>query len=121
VRSFRDLVVWQRAIDLSVAVYRVTDSFPRSERFGLTNQLRRASASVAANIAEGHARSSRRDYAHFVSIARGSLAETRSFLELASRLGYATPATLADVEERAAEVSKMLVGLRTRLMQVNAV
>jgi four helix bundle protein len=121
VRSFRDLVVWQRSIDLSVAVYRLTDAFPRSERFGLTNQLRRAATSVAANIAEGHARSSRRDYAHFLSIARGSLAETRSHLELAGRLGFASPDALAEIEELAGETSRMLTALRSRLTRVDAI
>jgi four helix bundle protein len=115
VRSFRDLQVWQRAIELGVAVYALTDKFPPSERFGLTSQIRRAATSVAANIAEGHARSTRRDYSHFLAIARGSLSETRTYLEFASRLGYLSRNEVAPIENLATEVNKMLVSLRSRL------
>jgi four helix bundle protein len=70
--SFKNLVVWQRAVELSLAIYKLTESFPSSEKFGLTNQLRRASVSVASNIAEGYGRSTRGEYIQFLGHARGS-------------------------------------------------
>jgi len=113
--SFRDLTVWQKAMDLSVEVYRLSASFPRDERFRLTSQVTRAVTSVPANIAEGNARGTRKDYAQFVSIARGSLAEAETFLLLAVRLGYVAENQAAPVLALATEVGKMLNSLRSRL------
>ncbi len=113
--SYRDLTVWQKAMDLSVEVYRVSALFPRDERFRLTSQITRAATSVPANIAEGNARGTRKEYAQFVSIARGSLAETETFLLLALRLGYVTEDSTAPVLALATEVGKMLNTLRSRL------
>lgn len=79
--------MWQRAVDFSVAIYRETGQFPSSEMYGLTNQLRRATVSIAANIAEGHSRS-RKEYGRFLSIALGSLAEVETQLEIARHIGY---------------------------------
>ena len=87
-RDYTKIHAWQFADDLTVAVYEATKSFPREEIYGLTSQLKRASSSVPANIAEGSARSTRKDYLHFLHIARGSLAETQYFIHLSSRLGY---------------------------------
>jgi four helix bundle protein len=72
IESFKDLIVWQRSIQMSVALYRFTQAFPPDERFGLTNQLRRAGVSVASNIAEGYGRTSTGEYRHFLGMARGS-------------------------------------------------
>ena len=88
VQSYRDLRVWKTAVDLTLEVYRITESFPTSERFALTSQLRRASVSIASNIAEGHARSTRGEYRNFLSIARGSAIEVEVQLFLAERIGY---------------------------------
>jgi four helix bundle protein len=88
IRNYRDLSVWQLGMDIAVRVYEATRDFPSDEKFGLTSQLRRAAASVPANIAEGHARSTTKDYLRYVSIAIGSLAETATFIELAGRLGF---------------------------------
>jgi four helix bundle protein len=87
-RDFRKIKAWALADDLAVAVYEVSKSFPREEIYGITSQIRRAASSVAANIVEGASRESAKDYAHFLQIARGSLAETQYFLHLAKRLGY---------------------------------
>ena len=89
IKSFRDLLVWQKAIQFAKEVYKVTCGFPRDERFGLTSQLRRAAVSVSSNIAEGHARQGR-EFRHFLSIARGSLAEAESQLLLAVELELPT-------------------------------
>ena len=87
-RDYTKIEAWRLADDLTVAVYETSRSFPREELYALTSQLRRAASSVPANIAEGSARESKRDYLHFLYIARGSLTETQYFLHLAARLGY---------------------------------
>ena len=87
-RDYTKIRAWQLADDLTVAVYECTRSFPREEVYGLTSQLRRASYSVPANIVEGSSRESKKDYLHFLYIARGSLSETQYFIHLARRLGY---------------------------------
>jgi len=102
-------------MDLAVEVYRLSKTFPKDETYRLTAQITRAVASVPANIAEGHARSSARDFAHFVAIAKGSLMETETFLMLAVRLGYVREEAARPVLELVTEISKMLTSLRTRL------
>ena len=87
-RNYKKIKAWMLADDVAVAIYAVTDDFPRSELYGLTSQLRRATASVPANIAEGASRASRKDYLHFLNIAHGSLVEVECFLHLAERLGF---------------------------------
>ena len=86
--SYKDLIVWQRAIELSVAIYKLTAKFPREEIYGLTNQLRRAGLSVASNIAEGYGRFSTKEYKNFLSIARGSVLEVQTQLLIAERLAF---------------------------------
>ena len=87
-RDYTKIEAWRLADDLTVAVYERTRSFPREEIYGLTSQLRRAAYSVPANIVEGSSRESKKDYLHFLYIARGSLSETQYFIHLARRLGY---------------------------------
>jgi four helix bundle protein len=87
-RDYTKIEAWSLADDLTVAVYKRTQSFPREEIYGLTSQLRRASYSVPANIVEGSSRESKKDYLHFLYIARGSLSETQYFVHLAMRLNY---------------------------------
>jgi four helix bundle protein len=91
IRTFRDLVAWQKAMELARMVYRVTQAMPSSEQFGLTNQMRRAAYSIPSNIAEGYARQSRPDYLKFLRISRGSLAELSTQMELATTLGMIPP------------------------------
>lgn len=88
VKGFEDLRIWQAAYALALQIYEVSASFPASELYGLTNQMRRSAASIAGNIAEGYGRFSRPEYMHFLYYARGSLMETRSYLYLARDLGY---------------------------------
>lgn len=115
VRSFRDLRVWQSAMDLVVKVYELTRTFPRSETYGLSSQLQRAAVSIPANIAEGHARRNLGEYLHFLSIARGSLAEVQTYLELVPRLAYARIEHIEPLVELSASVSRQLVALRDSL------
>jgi four helix bundle protein len=96
IRSHKDLIVWQRALNLAEQVYAISAAFPRQEMYRMVDQLTRAAVSVPANIAEGHARGTRKD-AHFISIAQGSLAETETYLLLAARLKYIAPAALGGV------------------------
>jgi four helix bundle protein len=91
-RDYTKIEAWRLADDLTVAVYLATQLFPREEIYGVTSQLRRASCSVPANIVEGSARESRKDYLHFLYISRGSLSETQYFIHLSRRLGYLSKA-----------------------------
>lgn len=104
-QKFQDLIVWQRAHALVLAVYKMTAPFPKEELFGLTSQMRRSAVSVAANIAEGFKRRSKPDKARVLNIAEGSLEELRYFLSLAGDLGY-TPKSAHEAE--AEEISRML-------------
>lgn len=88
VESFRGLIVWQRAVQMSVAIYKATSSFPREELYGLTSQLRRAGVSVASNIAEGYGRRSTGEYKQFLGMARGSNLEGQTQLVIAGELGF---------------------------------
>lgn len=116
VRSYRDLVVWKKGMTLAASVYRLTRQLPRYEEYRISGQMIRAATSVPANIAEGHGRGTRRDYAHFVSIAKGSLAELETFLLLVAELELA-PSTATDlVLAQAEEVGRMLTALRARLV-----
>jgi four helix bundle protein len=113
--SHRELVVWQKSMDMVVQVYRLTDRFPRTETYRLVSQVTRAAASVPANIAEGNGRASRRDYANFLAIAKGSLNETETFLFLAVRLGYLHEQDAGPTLALITEIGKMLTSLRARL------
>jgi len=119
VRDYRDLVVWQRAVEFIAEVYRVSARFPRSEQYGLTAQVRRASVSVAANIAEGSGRATSRDLLNFLSYARGSLKEVESMVFVAQRLGFVSPADCSEVLRLADETSRMLTGLRLSIGKRN--
>jgi four helix bundle protein len=116
IESHRDLIVWQKAMDLAVMVYELTRGFPKEETYRLTNQLTRAIASVPANIAEGHSRGTAKDYAQFLAIAKGSLMEAETFLTLAARLNYLTPERAVPAFSLITEVSKMLTALRSRIV-----
>lgn len=114
-RGYVDLEVWNRAMDLAASAYDLSRLMPRSEVYGMTAQMLRAATSVPANIAEGYQRGTRRDYARFVSIARGSLAETETFVRLAIRVGHVSPEAGQAVLDIAGEVGRMLTRLRQRL------
>jgi four helix bundle protein len=112
-KSFRDLVVWQKSHALALQVYRVSVRYPKSELYGLTSQVRRAAASVPANIAEGFKRASRADKARMLNLAQGSLEELRYYLLLANDLGYESDVTLAgDLDE----VARLLDAYRRKIL-----
>lgn len=109
-------MVWQKAIRLAQAVYQLTKPFPREERFGLTMQVRRAAVSVSSNIAEGHARQGR-EFAHFLSIARGSTAEVESQLYLAAELGFIAHEAIESINQLASEIHRMAASLAEKLIR----
>jgi four helix bundle protein len=115
IQSYRDLLVWQKAMRLAAEAYRVAKLLPKAEEYRLTSQLLRAAASVPANIAEGHARGTRKDYAHFVSMARGSLAETETILLLLVDVGLLGEESVQPALALCTETGKMLNGLLARL------
>jgi four helix bundle protein len=111
IRSCRDLNVWQFGMDLAELAYRITRRSPRDEIYGMTSQIRRAAASVPANIAEGHGRNSRGEYIQFLRVAQGSLKELETHILLARRIGFATERDVSLLLERAETTGKMLRSL----------
>ena len=116
-QSFRDLQVWHKAIELTELVYLVTGDFPKHELFGMTSQMRRAAVSIASNIAEGSARASKKDFRHFISIAKGSTCELQTQLVIAAKLAYLSEAGRLRCEQLADRVARMLSGLAKALKQ----
>jgi len=112
VTHFRELHVWQRGMDLVVAVYRVSAAFPKSELYGLTGQIRRAAVSIPSNIAEGHSRASTKEYLNHLSIAQASLAELETQLEIATRLQLVELSDSRPILEQATVLGKQLRALR---------
>jgi four helix bundle protein len=110
-KNYRDLIVWQKSVDLSIAVYRVTKGFPKEELYALSSQLRRAAVSIPSNIAEGQGRHSKKDFAHFLSIAYGSLREIETQIHIAMRLGYIRSETESDLQNLCGEVGRLLNAL----------
>jgi len=111
IASYKELTVWQKAMALAVACYRLTAGFPVEERFGLTSQIRRAAVSIPSNIAEGHNRRSRQAFANHVGIALGSQAELETQIALAVRLEFSSEAAAAPALDLAADVGRLLHGL----------
>jgi four helix bundle protein len=115
--SYQDLTLWQQSVQLALLINALTARFPREERYELTSQLRRASISVSANIAEGWGRGSRAELRFRLSISRGSLLEVESDLIIAERLGYTSEPDLSTARALIVEIAKMIVGLRRRLVR----
>ncbi len=110
-RPHEKLDVWGRAVDFVVEVYRATEQFPKEEKFGLTSQLRRAAVSMPANIAEGAGRTSRKEFAHFLSNAQGSASEVETELLIAYRLGFLDEARYQRQRSTLDDIGRMLTGL----------
>jgi four helix bundle protein len=114
-RPHEKLEVWKRGIDFVVAIYKETESFPKEERFGLTSQIRRASVSIPANIAEGAARQSSKEFAHFLSVAQGSASEVETEMLIAYRLGYLDEKTYSTMRSEMETIGRMVFGLSQSL------
>ena len=106
--NYKDLVLWRKAMDLAVVVHQSCTTFPPSESYGLVPQLRRAAISIPSNIAEGYARSSRKEYIYFLHVARGSMAELETQLLLAQRVGYLPESALSILQAQISEVGRIL-------------
>jgi four helix bundle protein len=115
VRSFRDLIAWQKSMKLAETVYQVTAGFPKGEAFGLVSQMRRSAVSIPSNIAEGQARNSRGELLQSLGHARGSLAELETQMLIATRLGYLDKADVGALADEIGEVGRLLNGLRNSL------
>jgi four helix bundle protein len=114
-QHYRQLLVWQKAMDLAVMCYDLTKPFPVEERYGLTSQIRRAAVSIPANIAEGHARFHTKEFLNHLSIARGSLAEVETELMIGQRVGFLLEENLTKVLALTDEIGRMTSGLRQSL------
>lgn len=115
VRSYKDLVAWQKSMALVTEVYRASQEFPKEEVFGLIGQTRRAAISIPSNIAEGHARTSKKEFQYFLSNARGSLAELETHLTIAYQLTYINEMAINQVLDRVGEIGRILNGLISSL------
>jgi four helix bundle protein len=115
IRSFKDLIVWQRSMDLAVSIYRTTQKLPASEQFGLTSQLRRAAVSIPSNIAEGYGRQSTGNYRQFLSISRGSLMELETQIDICERLKYLAQSDTENIFKEITEITKMLTSLISKI------
>jgi len=109
--SYRELIVWQKGMDLVVEVYRITQRFPACEQFGLVNQLRRSAVSVPSNFAEGQGRRQRKQFAQYLRISRGSLQEMETQLQIAGRLGYLDTGAMGRASLLYEEIGRLLAGL----------
>jgi four helix bundle protein len=115
IKSYKDLIVWQRSMNVVEFIYKLTDDFPPKESFGLVSQMRRAAVSIPSNIAEGYGRQSKGSYTQFLSIARGSLFELETQLEICIRLKYVQQAESEKLLLEMTEISKMLSSLISKI------
>jgi len=115
VSHYKELIIWQKSMTLATMIYRVTQSFPASERYGLSNQMRRAAVSVPSNIAEGQARQTSTEFNQFLSIANGSLAELETQIILSQNLSYVTEVQSSELLSLLGEVVRMIRALKAKL------
>ena len=115
--TYEHLDIWKKSVVLTGDIYRLTSTFPKSELFGLTSQLRRASVSIPSNIAEGSSRKSKKDYARFIEISIGSLNEIESLLFVSHQLDFIDAKTLADYKLKVNEIGGLLGGFRRYLLK----
>ncbi len=120
IKSYRDLKVWQKSLQLCLAIYRRTKSFPRDELYGLVSQMRRASLSIPSNVAEGVGRRTRKEYARYVNIAMGSLFELQTCLVVAKELGYLGQTDARSLYSDSREIERMMSALAAKLAQTKS-
>ncbi len=115
VRTFRDLIVWQKAVQLVTVLYQATKAFPKEELYGLVSQMRRCAVSIPSNIAEGYGRNSTADYLRFLQVAVGSVYELQTQLEISKNLAYVHPADYDGLDDSSREIERMLTSLIKRV------
>jgi four helix bundle protein len=120
VKHYKDLIIWQKGMDLARRVYQLTTNFPPDERFGLVGQMRRAAVSVPSNIAEGQARHTTKEFLLFLSHAGGSLAELETQLLLSVDLGYCSQSRIVPMADEVSEIQRMLAAIRRKLVSVSS-
>ncbi len=108
IKNYKDLIVWQKSVDLSVLIYEVTEKFPREEMYGITSQMRRASVSIASNIAEGKQRGTRKDLVHFFRMAKGSASELETQIIISKKLNFSKSINYSKIDDVLEEIIKML-------------
>ena len=116
-RTHENLEVWKKSVDFVVEIYKLTEDFPKEEKFGLTSQIRRASVSIPANIAEGAARTSEKEFLYFLSNAQGSASEVSTEILIAFRLGFLSQENYLNLSPKLDETGRMLSGLKNHLLQ----
>ncbi len=114
-KSFTDLIVWQKAVALSIKIYKITESFPKSEIYGLTNQIRRSSVSIPSNISEGALRNSNKEFVQFLSIALGSTAELKTQIIIAKGVGFLSEQDYKTIFEELEGISRMTLKLKSAI------
>ena len=115
-KSYRDLIVWQKSVNMVTLVYKLLNDFPNDEKFGITSQIKRSSVSIPSNIAEGYGRNYTKDYARFLQISRGSLYEMQTQLQIAVNLNFIKEYDLNEVKSLSIEIEKMLNVLIKKLL-----
>jgi len=115
INSFKDLILWQKAVHLTLLIYRLTETFPESERFGLVSQMRRSSVSIPSNVAEGRNRGTRKDFVQFLRISSGSTAELETQLEISKKLKFGKEINYNDIDSVLIEIKKMLSSMISKL------
>ena len=116
-KSYRDLIVWQKSMSWVTIVYSLTSKIPESEKFGLISQIRRSSVSIPSNIAEGYGRNYKKDYSRFLQISRGSLFECQTQIEIAINLGFISREDCKEINDLSIEIEKMLNSLINKLSE----
>lgn len=117
IKNYKDLIIWQKSIMLVKIIYQITQSFPKEEQYGITNQLRRCAVSIPSNIAEGYGRNSTNDYIRFLQIATGSLYELETQVEISFQLNYMTQLQKDEVFNLCTEIDKMIYSLIQKIKQ----
>jgi four helix bundle protein len=117
--NFKELKFWQKSVDLSVVIYKITSTFPSEEKFGLVSQLRRASVSIASNIAEGASRNGDKEFLHFLSISIGSAYEIETQLIIANKLNYLNDVVLGEILIQITEIQKMIFSFSKKIKENN--
>jgi four helix bundle protein len=115
IKTYRDLVVWQKSMTIVTEIYKLSQSFPKNEAYGLTSQMRRCAVSIPSNIAEGYGRNSSSDYVRFLRVAAGSLYELQTQIEIACNLEYLKKTDFAKLYESSREIERMLSSLSRKL------
>jgi len=115
ISSYKDLLVWRKSVELAILIYKLTSKFPKEEVYGISSQLKRASVSVASNIAEGSIRGSKKDFCHFLRMASGSIAELQTQIEICKHLPFGEKLDYNEIDSLSVEINKMTHGLINKL------